>query len=210
MHALRRCKNILDQAQWLGTSQRHSVVHVAHFVSTFPRQVGSESKGMMQSFFRSLQKMGVGKQFTLDKELLLWGQEKADNSSNIEAIMAKKASGATSEEKKVLIKEWKIFNDSEYGGHSKCEVRINPRTSVVTFAGEVRQGKPEVETNETAKTNNPLGRNATTPQKAVNSTASPAGYCALTGYCGSPVDLINFEGIELMIRTNKPANFLFR
>jgi hypothetical protein len=181
---------------------------------------------MLQSFFQGLQRMGVGKQFELEKEKMLWGREITD-SSNISSILAAKQKGANDHigSAPTLIQEWKIFSDAEYGGSSKCEVVVNPRSSIVTFSGRVAGGHEEEKqfyegtggTDASSKSAdskaNPLGRNSSARSgkhaRPTDSTG-PAGYCAMTGYCRNPVDLINFEGVELMIRTSKPSSFLFR
>jgi len=193
--------------------RRPSVSAAVHYFSQFSTSSSlsppePEQKSMLQSFFQSLQKIGVGKQFELEKEKSLWGNGSLSDSSNIAAIMAEKNKSNDDYSRDINpIHEWKIFNDSEYGGNSECEVRVNRKTSVVTFTGRVGGNDDENDVNESSS-DHKLKR--TRPTEKQQTSTSPAGYCALTGYCSTPVDLINFEGIELMIRTDKPSSFLFR
>ena len=151
---------------------------------------GTQDKGLFTSFFHGLQKMGVGKQFELDSEKVLWGNN-SERISNIGTILSSSGSAApTTLPPGSLINKWEVFNDKEYGGQSDCEVVVNSKSSIVSFSGCVHEPAHN--------------------RGDGDSTSRVSGYCALTGYCASEIDLMNFAGIEILLRTSKPCNFLFR
>ena len=86
-----------------------------------------------------------------------------------------------------LITHWKTFNDSEYGGLSKSSFTISEKSQIVTFNSFLQY-------NDNSKTKQEF----------------TGGYCAITGYCRNTVDLMDFAGIEILIKTSKPCSFLFR
>ena len=86
-----------------------------------------------------------------------------------------------------LITHWKTFNDSEYGGLSKSSFTISESSQIVTFKRYLKYDD---------KTN--------VKQEFMG------GYCAITGYCANTVDLMDYAGIEILIKTSKPCSFLFR
>jgi hypothetical protein len=88
-----------------------------------------------------------------------------------------------------VITRWKVFSDAEYGGTSKCSYKITNNnsdgSSILTFQGRINFDE-----------NSPIRH------------TSKGGYCAITGYSDSSVDLMDFEGVEVLLRTSKPCNFL--
>ena len=142
-------------------------------LSDGPKRSVDKPKGNhFYSFFNSLYERGVGKQFDLEKEKIIWGGMKGNK---------------TSQPSENLITSWKAFSDAEYGGSSKCESKVNTNTNVVSFNGRVDYQE----------------------DSAIRQT-SVGGYCAMTGYCKKDIDLMDFVGLEVLIKTSKPCSFLFR
>lgn len=205
-------------------------------------------KGLFHSFFETLRNAGVGQQFQLDNEHVIWGgpvtsredlavaavgkvppeegspasPDSAPVSSRTPRSRHPAASGDKGEHSPAagagagagagaagtgLIDHWQVYSDAEYGGSSWCRVTIEDSAPVEEVDDD----------DEAAAHAGPSGQMLLTfdgrvdfgPQSPIRHTAK-GGYCALMGRCDGSVELMDHEGVEVLLRTaHGPASLLF-
>lgn len=103
-------------------------------------EISSSFTSKISNFFQSLGDRGVGKQFTIADEVLIWGNE-LNQSHNVSNSNSK---FEADHEDMGLISRWQTFSDAEYGGDSNCKVSFKyPKisnevvTPILAFEGMV-------------------------------------------------------------------------
>jgi len=114
------------------------------------------------------------------------------------------------------VAKWRTFSDKEYGGASTSSFELS--NGVMTFLGTLDFDRRDSEEfNERSKSikGGPNGGDASLSSRTSTSSeedrlpVAVRGYCAIKGYFSTPVDLRDYQGFELEVKSSTCQRFIF-